>query len=168
MGANWTYGKKLDGNYTRMLRALFNKSWRQHSTKQQLFGHQPPISKTLQVRRTRHAGHYWRSKDELISDILLWTPSHGRAKTGRRARTLIQQFCADTKYILEDLPGAMDDRDRWWERTRKIHAGSMTSWWWWEFLKWVNISLLIGVYIYIYIYIYQRLHPRRKWQRVNF
>ena len=26
--------KKLDGNYTRMLRAIQNKSWRQHSTKQ--------------------------------------------------------------------------------------------------------------------------------------
>ena len=26
--------KKLDGNYTRMLQAISNKSWRQHSTKQ--------------------------------------------------------------------------------------------------------------------------------------
>ena len=65
--------KKLDGNYTRMLRAILNKSWRQHPTKQQLYGHLPPITKTLQVRRTRHAGHCWRSKDILISDILLWT-----------------------------------------------------------------------------------------------
>ena len=28
----------------------------------------------LRFRRTRHAGHCWRSRDELISDILLWTP----------------------------------------------------------------------------------------------
>ncbi len=28
--------KKLDGNCTRMLRAVLNKSWRQHLTKQQL------------------------------------------------------------------------------------------------------------------------------------
>ena len=68
--------KKLDGNYTRMLRAILNKPWRQDSTKQQLYAHRPPISKTIQVRRTRHAGHCWRSKDELISDVLLWTPSH--------------------------------------------------------------------------------------------
>ena len=76
--------------------------------------------KTIQVRRTRHAGHCWRSKDELISDILLWSPSHGRAKVGRRARTDIQQLCADTGYSLEDLPGAMDDRDEWRERVREI------------------------------------------------
>ena len=53
--------KKLDGNYTRMLRAILNKSWRQHLTKPQLYGHLPPITKTIKVRRTRHAGHCWRS-----------------------------------------------------------------------------------------------------------
>ena len=72
--------KKLDGNYTRMLRATSNKSWRQHPTKHQLYGHLPSITKTIQVRRTRHAGHCWRSKDELISDVLLWTPAYGREK----------------------------------------------------------------------------------------
>ena len=66
--------KKLDGNYTKMLRAILNKSWRQHPTKHQLYGHLSPISKTIQVRRTRHAGHCWRSRDELISDVILWTP----------------------------------------------------------------------------------------------
>ena len=35
-----------------------------------------------QVRRTRHAGHCWRSRDELISDVLLRTPTYGRAKAG--------------------------------------------------------------------------------------
>ena len=28
-----------------------------------------------------------------------------------------QEFCADTGYNLEDLPGAMDDRDGWQERS---------------------------------------------------
>ena len=48
--------KKLDGNYTRMLRAILNKSWRQHPTKHQLYSHVPLITKTIKVRRTRHAG----------------------------------------------------------------------------------------------------------------
>ena len=69
--------KKLDGNYTRMLQAILNKSWRQHPTKHQLYSHLPPIMKTIQVRRTRHTGHCWRSRDELISDVLLWTPTYG-------------------------------------------------------------------------------------------
>ena len=96
--------KKLDGNYTRMLRAILNKSWRQHPTRHQLYGHLPPITKTIKVRRTRHAGHGWRSRDELISDALLWTPTHGRAKAGQPARTYIQQLCEDTGCSPEDLP----------------------------------------------------------------
>ena len=95
--------KKLDSNYTRMLRAILNKSWRQHRTKQQLYGHLPPITKTIKIRRTRHAGHCWRSRDEFVSDVLLWTPAHGRAKARRPARTYIQQLCADTGCSPEDL-----------------------------------------------------------------
>ena len=107
------------------------KSLRQHSTKQQLYGHLPPIMKTIQVGQTRHAEHCWRSKDELISDILQWTPSHGWVKAGRPARTYIQQLCAGTGCRLEDLPGAMNDRDRWWERVWEIYAGSTTGWFLW-------------------------------------
>ena len=123
--------KKLDGNYTRMLKAILNKSWRQHPTRQQLYGHLPPITKTIQVRRTRHVGHCWRSKDELISDVLLWTPKYGQAKAGRPARTYIQQLCEDTGSNPEDLPEAMNNREKWRERVRDICAGGTTWWWWW-------------------------------------
>ena len=121
--------KKLDGNYTRMLRTILNKSWKQHPTKQQLYGHLPPITKTINVRRTRHRGHCWRSRDELISDVLLWTPSHGQAKVGWLVRTYIQQLCEDMGYSPEDLPEAMNDREEWRERVRDIHAGATTRWW---------------------------------------
>ena len=118
--------KKLDGNDTRMLRAILNNSWRQHPTKQQLYGHLPPITKTIKVRRTRHAGHCLRTRDELISDILLWTPSHGRAKAWRPARTYIQQLCGVTRCSPEDLSEAINDREEWRERVWDIPVGSMT------------------------------------------
>ena len=80
----WTLKKrlenKLDGNYTRMLRAILNRSWQQYPTRRQLYGHLPPITKTIQARRTRHAGHCWRSKDEIVSDVLLWTPHMANQK----------------------------------------------------------------------------------------
>ena len=56
----------------------------------------------------------------LISDVLLWTPSYGRAKAGRPARTYIQQLCEDTGCGPEDLPEAMNDREKWRERVRDI------------------------------------------------
>ena len=127
--------KKLDGNYTRMLRAILNKSWRQHPTRHQLYGHLPPITKTIQVRRTRHVGHCRRSRDELISDVLLWTPTYGRAKARRPAWTYIQQLCEDTGCCPEDLPEAMNDREKWQERVRDIRATSTTWWWWWYIYK---------------------------------
>ena len=120
--------KKLDGKYTRMLRAILNKSWRQHPTRH----HLPPIAKTIQVRRTRHAGHYWRSRDKLKSDVLLWTPTYGRAQAGRPARTYIKQLCEDTGCSPEDLPEAMNDREKWRERVRDIRASGTTWWWWWH------------------------------------
>ena len=111
--------KKLDGNYTRILRAILNKSWRQHPTRYQLYGHLPPITKT---RRIRHAGHCWRSRNELISGVLLWTPTYGRAKAGRPARTYIQQLCEDTGCSPEDLAEAINNREGWQERVWDIRA----------------------------------------------
>ena len=132
-GTIWTLTKrlekKLDGNYTRMQRTILNKpSWK-HSTRHQLYGHLPPITKAIQVRRNRHAGHCWRSRDELISDVLLCTPVYGRAKAGRSAQTCIQQLCEDTGCSPEDLSEAMNDWEKWRERVKDIRA-SGTTWWW--------------------------------------
>ena len=128
--------EKLNGNYTRMLQIILNKSRRQHPTKQQLYCHLPPITKTIQIKRTKYVGHCGRSKNELISDVPQWTPSHGRTKPGRPVRIYIQQLGADTGCSLKDLLGAMDNEDGWRERAREIRASSET-----------------WLYIYIYIYI---------------
>ena len=102
-----------------MLQAILNKSKKQHPMKQQLYSHLSPISKTIQVRRTRHAGHNWRIKNEHISNVLLWIPSHGYVHVGQPARTCRQQ-------LLMDLTRAMDDKIGWidwvWEiRTDRLN-----------------------------------------------
>ena len=68
-------------------------------------------------RRTRYAGHCWRSRDKLISDVLLCPPPH---IAGQPARTYIQQLCEDTGCIPEDLTEAINDREKWRERVRDI------------------------------------------------
>ena len=80
--------------------------------------HKNYTSSTNQTRR--------RSKDELISDVLLWTPTHGCARVGRPARTYIQQLCEDTSCNPEDLPEAMNDREKWRETVWDIRAGGAT------------------------------------------
>ena len=83
----------------------------------------------IKIRRTGHAGHCWINRNELVSDVLLWTPSHGRAKEGRPAWIYTQQLCADTGCSPENLPEAMGDRQ---ERVRD----TCTTWWWLVF-DWV-------------------------------
>ena len=59
-------------------------------------------------------------------------PLHmAKQKSGRPARTYIQQLCEDTRCNPEDLPKAMNDREKWREKVRDIRAGGMTWWWWW-------------------------------------
>ena len=59
---------------------------------------------------------------EVIRNVLLWTPSHGRTKAGRLARTYIQQFCADTGCSHEKLPEKMDDTEGWREKDIRAAA----------------------------------------------
>ena len=73
LDSNKQLKKKLDGNYTRILHAILNKSRKQHPTKQHMYSHLPPISQTIQVRWKRHTGNSSRSKQKLISKFLQWT-----------------------------------------------------------------------------------------------
>ena len=76
------------------------------------------------------------AKDELVSDVLLWTPTYGQVKAGRPARTYIQQLCEDTGCNPEDLLEAMIDREKWREMVEDIRAGGTTRWWrWWIILR---------------------------------
>ena len=129
-----------------------NKSWRQHPTKHQLYGHLPPITKTIQVRWT----HQWCTPMD---------PAYGQAKAERPAWTYIQQLCEDMGCSPEDLPKAMNDREKWRERIGDIHASGMTWWWWFKGLLFHSLFLCVLLQlrhflntIYIYIYIYAHTH----------
>ena len=96
-----------------MLRAALNIEWKKHPTKAQLYGSLPPVSVKLREQRLRFAGHCFRSKCELVSDILLWEPSHGKRSVGAQARTYTKQLQDDTGLHLDYLPTAMNDRIYW-------------------------------------------------------
>ena len=131
--------KKLDGNYTRMLWTILNNSWWQHPTKHQLYGHLPPITKIIQVRRTRHAGHYWRSRDELISNILLWTPYMAEQKQDDQLEHTYSSYVRIWDVALKSC-------QRRWTIWRSGERGSGIS----VLAAWHDDD---DIYIYIYIYI---------------
>ena len=108
--------KQLHCDHTRMLRAILNKSGRQTPTKHQLYSHRPPITKTIQVRRTRHAGHSWWSRDELISDVLRWIPTYGRVKVEHTYSSSVR---------IRDV--TLKTCRRWWTIGRRGERGSGIS-----------------------------------------
>jgi exonuclease III len=120
----WTLTKQqessLDGTYTRMLRAALNVSWKRHPTNQRLYGNTPRVTDTIRDRRLRLAGHLWRNKAEMASDILLWNPSHGKRSAGRPYRTFIDQLSDDIGLHASLLPAAMSDRDIWRDMVTSI------------------------------------------------
>ena len=84
-----------------------------------LLSHKPSKKKTSKT--------CWRSKDKLISDILLWTLTHGHTNVGCQVKTRIHQL--DTGCHIVNLSRRIIDREGWWERVQGICAINM-FWWW--------------------------------------
>ena len=61
-----------------------------------------------------HIHEFYSKRDQRVY-VLPWTPTYGRAKAERPARTYIPQLCEDTGCRPEDLPEAMNDREKWRE-----------------------------------------------------
>ena len=125
--------KKLDGKCTRMLWAILYKSWKQHPTKQQLYGHLSPISKIIQIRQTRHAGHCRRSKDKWCSSMDMPDLANQQERTYIsfvRTQDVVWQTYQERWMI-----GMNGER----ERVKKIHASNL---------------MMMMTYIYMYIYLY--------------
>ena len=75
--------------------------------------------------------HSWYKHTHGNMCVYIYICIYGRVKAGRLARTYIQQLSEDTGCSPEDLPEAIDDREKWRERVRDIRATSTTWWWWW-------------------------------------
>ena len=76
---SWTPIKKylkkiLNGNYTRMLRAILNRYWKDHPNNKEIYGNIPDICTSIIQQRLRFSGNCWRSKLELASDVIILQP----------------------------------------------------------------------------------------------
>ena len=111
----WTLSKKLekrlDGTYTRLLMRVQNISWKTHPTKASIYKKIPPISRLVQARRVRFAGHCYRAEHETIRNLLLWKPN-SRNRRGRKL-TYPDVISRDVGLNQEDLRSAMLDREVW-------------------------------------------------------
>ena len=74
MDADKTYGEKAKQELYKNATSFTEQILEAKSLETTIVRPLTPIAKTIKVRRTRRAVHCWRNKDELISDVFLWTP----------------------------------------------------------------------------------------------
>ena len=140
--------KNLDKNYTRMLHALLNKSWKEHPTKQQLCSYLPLISHTIQVRQSRHVGHY-----KLRSDVVQWIPTYGHTNV-MMSRKLTQISSVHLGCCQEELQKAMSSRYRWQERVKGNCA------------VWYNLMMIFHFYYNGWFY-RKKYQIQNKWNQIK-
>ena len=78
-------------------------------------GDLPSVSSVIQVRRLQFAGHWYRSKNEVVNRVILWEPRRGRRSRGRPVKSYINILVADTGAESSELLGLMGNRE--WLKT---------------------------------------------------
>ena len=142
-----------------MVRAILNRSWKQHAIR-------PPTSN--RPNNTDKKCKTLRSKDELISDVLLWPLSHGHSSVGWPTRTYLQQLCMDMGCSREDLQEIAsdqssrlmieDDRDEWRKRERERESGKS--------VRTARLMMMIWYRVFpIILNIHLQLYGNRSWWR---
>ncbi len=116
-----TLDRQLDGCYTNLLHCALNVDWRGHVTNEELYGDLPRLSHKLRRKRLQFAGHSFRAKEEAVSKVILWQPSHGQKSRGRPLTTYVDLLMRDTGLRVEELATTMVDRGLWMSYSRDAH-----------------------------------------------
>ncbi|XP_072044651.1 uncharacterized protein [Amphiura filiformis] len=103
----------MNGCYTRLLRSALDISWRTHTTNKELYGELPKVTDKIRKRRLQFAGHCLRSTGQVVSDLVLWKPSHGKRSVGRPSKTYVDLLCEDTGQEPNEIRSCMQDRHIW-------------------------------------------------------
>ena len=102
--------KQLDGTYTRIQRMILNVHWSQKVTNEVLYGAIEKISTKIRRRFLKFAGHCLRRDDEVVSDLVLWEPTHGTRRRGRPPESYIRNLERETGIPASEMRVAMMNR----------------------------------------------------------
>ena len=68
---------------------------------------------TVQSHSLRLAGHSYRSTKEPVSQLITWSPKHGRRNRGRQRLSYTDVVARDIGVLPADFPNLMRDRQGW-------------------------------------------------------
>ena len=88
--------KKLDGTYTRMLRKVYNVTWREKISNKELYGKTEKLSSVIRRNRLKLAGHVYRDKASPVHQLVTWIPKHGTTSRGRPTQSYVYTLLRDT------------------------------------------------------------------------
>ena len=98
-----------------------NISWQNHLTNKELYGELPKISLKVQRRRMRLAGHCIPHTEEKANKLILWLPTEGKTRSGRRRFTYVDNLLQDTGMEnVQELRAIMKDRIEWKRRVKDV------------------------------------------------
>ena len=104
---------RLDGCYTRLLMRVLNLNWRDHPTREEIYGDLPKVSEVVRGRRLNFAAHCARRLNEPVSRLVFWCPQQGARSQGRPRLTYPKLLIQDTGIHQQDLINLMQDRVQW-------------------------------------------------------
>ena len=87
--------KRIDGCYTRLLRMALNISWKDKINNITLYNGLSRISEVIKERRLKLAGHLMRHDNEMAHKLVLWEPTNGSARRGRKTITFVDNLRED-------------------------------------------------------------------------
>ena len=104
---------RLDGCYTRLLMMVQNLNWKDHPTRDTIYGDLPKVSLIVRARRLNFAAHCTRRVNEPVSSLVFWNPTQGTRNQGRPRLTYPKLLSLDTGIHQQELSNLMKDRDLW-------------------------------------------------------
>ena len=118
-----TLFKQLVDTYTRILRIILNVHWSQKVTNEVLYGAIEKISTKIRRRFSKFAGHCLRRDDEVVSDLVLWEPTHGTRRRGKPPESYIRNLDRETGIPASEMRVSMMNRAVW----RTLLSGKQLS-----------------------------------------
>ena len=116
---------QIDGLYTKLLRMIFNVSWMDHMTNEELYGDIPRLSLTIRQRKMRFAGHCYRANDQPVSKLVFWTSNEGKKPRGAGYKTYPKVLGEDTGLTSDsEVQVLMKDKKIWRERVKSAMISS--------------------------------------------
>ena len=104
---------RLDGCYTRLLMVVQDLSWKDHPTRETIYGDLPKVSEIVRARRLNFAAHCTRRVNEPVANLVFWNPAQGTRNQGRPRLTYPKLLSLDTGIHHQELPNLMKDRALW-------------------------------------------------------